>query len=161
MTIHADYELPVQPVFEALTDPGFLIDRNLALGELSSECEAKESDGRIVVSAVREVRRDLPGALAKLFNPLNTMDMTEQWDADGNGWQGHWTLEVRGQSVTIFGNFELTPTETGCRYSVSHRVKVNIPFVGRQVQKYILGQTAKGAYDELEYLRTYLDSSNT
>ncbi len=159
MTIHADYELPVKSVFEALTDPGFLTDRNLALGELSSECEAERSKGRIVVSAVREVRRNLPGALAKLFNPLNVMDMTEQWDAKGNGWKGHWTLEVRDQPVTIFGSFELTPTETGCRYSVSHRVKVNIPFVGRQVQKYILGQTAKGATDELEYLRTYLNTS--
>lgn len=160
MTIHADYELPVKSIFEALTDPEFLTDRNLALGELSSECEAEESKGRTAISAVREVRRDLPGALAKLFNPLNTMDMTEQWDAEGRGWQGQWTLEVRDQPVTIFGTFELIPTETGCRYSVSHKVKVIIPFVGRQVQKYILGQTAKGATDELEYLRNYLDSSD-
>lgn len=156
MTIHADYELPVKPIFEAMTDPNFLIDRNLALGEISSECEAEQSSGKIVISAVREVRRDLPGALAKLFNPVNVMDMTEQWDAKEKGWQGHFTMDVRDQPVTIFGSFELVPTETGCRYSVTHRVEVTIPFVGRQVQKYILGQTAKGATDELEYLRQYL-----
>ena len=58
--------------------------------------------------------------------------------------------------MTILGSFELVPTNGGCRYSVSHQASAKISFVGSQVQKFILGQTIKGANDELEYLREYL-----
>jgi hypothetical protein len=65
-------------------------------------------------------------------------------------------LKVREQPVTVTATFELTPTDSGCSYSVSHRVTAKVPFVSGQVQKYVMTQTAKGATDELEYLRNYL-----
>ena len=156
MTVHAEFEHNVQAVYDALTTPEFLVDRSLALRELSAECEVEKGEECTTITMVREVRRDLPGILAKLFDPVQVMDMTEKWRPDGDGWRGNWTLTVRGQAVTILGSFELAPTSTGCRYSVSHQARAKIPFVGNQVEKYILGQTVKGANDELEYLRDYL-----
>jgi hypothetical protein len=161
MTVQLEFNQDVNTIYKALTDPQFLIDRNLALGELSSECDVEESKQGATVNAVREVRRDFPGVLSKLFDPVNVMDMEETWMADGSGWKGNWTMAVRGQPVTILGNFTLAPHNGGCRYSVSHQARVNVPFVGRQVEKYILGQTAKGASDELEYLRSYLEDNGT
>ena len=84
------------------------------------------------------------------------MDMTEEWQANGDGWSGDWSMAVRGQPVTILGHFELTPTSDGCRYSVSHRARAKVALIGSQVEKFILGQTIRGAEDELEYLRGYL-----
>ena len=156
MTVHAEFEHDVRAVYEALTNPEFLVDRSLALRELSAECEVEEGEECTTINMVREVRRDLPGILARVFDPVHVMDMTEKWRSDGEGWRGNWTLTVRGQAVTILGSFELVPTSSGCRYSVSHQAKANIPFVGSQVKKFILGQTVKGANDELEYLRDYL-----
>ena len=156
MTVHADFEHDVQAVYNALTTPEFLVDRSLALGELCAECDVEKNAGRTTINSVREVRRVLPGILAKLFDPVHVMDMTEKWQPDGKGWRGDWTMTVRGQAVTILGSFELMPTSTGCRYSVSHQARAKIPFVGSQVQKFILGQTVKGANDELVYLRDYL-----
>jgi hypothetical protein len=156
MTVHAEYEHNVQAVYKALTTPEFLVDRSLALGELCAECEVEESKKGVTISMVREVGRVLPGILSKLFDPVHVMDMTETWQADGEGWRGDWTMAVRGQAVTILGSFELAPTSTGCRYSVSHKARAKIPFVGSQVEKFILGQTIRGANDELEFLREYL-----
>ena len=39
--------------------------------------------------------------LAALFDPVNVMDMTETWQADGDGWRGEWIMTVRGQPVII------------------------------------------------------------
>jgi hypothetical protein len=151
-----EFNHEAQLVYETLTDPEFLVDRCLALGELSAECEVEEGDDGTTINLVREVERDLPRILAKLFDSIQLMDMSEQWHSDGETWHGDWTINIRGQPVTITARFELSPTDRGCCYSVTHRVKARIPLVGKQVEKYILGQTANGASDELEYLRDHL-----
>lgn len=156
MAVEYKFECDVSSVYETLTDPQFLVDRSLALGELSAECEVTEDADVTVVELEREVSRDLPRVLAKVFDPVQIMDMTENWREDGEGYSGDWTIEVRGQPVTITAEFELMPTDTGCRYKVTHRAKAKILLVGKQVEKYILGQTADGARDELDYLSKHL-----
>lgn len=156
MTVQFEYEADVQTAYEVLTEPQYLVDRSLALGELSAECEVEEEDGVTTVSLVREVSRDLPKVLAKLFDSVQVMDMTETWREKDQGYAGEWEILIRGQPVVITARFELMPTGSGCRYSVSHKAKAKIPLVGRQVEKYILGQTTEGAEQELEYLADYL-----
>jgi len=156
MSVSYEFDHDVQTVYETLTEPQFLVDRCLALGELSAECEVEEDEHSTVVKLVREVSRDLPRVLAKLFDAVQVTDMVETWQPDGEGWRGTWELDVRGQPVTVAASFQLEPTSTGSRYTVSHSARAKIPLVGKQVEKYILGQTASGATDELAYLRDYL-----
>jgi hypothetical protein len=157
MSVNYDFVQDAESVYELLTDPQFLVDRCIALDELSAECDIEEHGEEIVISLTREVQRDLPKVLAKLFDPVQIMDMTERWQPDGDGWSGDWSIEVRGKPVTINAKFKLAATADGCRYSVSHRVKANIPLVGGRVEKYVLGQTGEGARAELDYLRNYLE----
>lgn len=156
MTVSADFNHELQIVFEVLTDPDYLVDRNLALGELSSECEVEAFEDGATITAVREIERDLPAFLARLFNPVSVLDMTENWRLNGDRWSGDWTMRIRSQPVTIFGSFELVPTAEGCCYRVSHRVKANIPLIGGRVEAFVLEQTDQGATDELAYLGDYL-----
>lgn len=157
MSVSYEFEHDVQTVYEALTEPQFLVDRCSALGELSAECDAEEAeDGTTTVNLCREIKRDLPKILAKVFDPVQIMDMTEQWRPEGDGWSGSWTMDVRGQPVVISARFELVPTTKGCHYSVTHSAKAKVPLIGRQLEKYILGQTSEGATDELSYLEEYL-----
>ena len=156
MAVTHDFDCEPSRVYELLTDPEFLVDRCLAMGELSAECEVLEEDGRTTIELTREVRRDLPSVLAKLFDSVQMMDMTERWEEDGDGYSGSWTMEVRKQPVTISARFKLVATAGGCRYTVNHSAKAKILLVGKQVEKYILGQTADGARDELDYLAQQL-----
>lgn len=156
MTVKAKFDHNVEAVFKALTDPEYLVERNLAIGEISAQYEKEEDGEATTLQGVREVRRALPGMLAKLFDPVNIMDMTETWYADGDGWTGDWLLDIRDQPVTVTGHFELVPSGAGCQYSVSHKAQAKIPFLSGQIEKYILGQTSDGATDELAYLREYL-----
>jgi hypothetical protein len=159
MAVQVEFEHDVEAVCKALTDPQFLAARNMALGEISAEYDVQKDKKLMTINAVREVRRELPGFLAGLFDPVNVMDMTEKWQADREGWCGDWTMDVRGQPVTLLGRFVLASTRSGCRYSVSHRARVRIPFLAGKIEKFILGQTVQGADDELEYLRNHLDQS--
>lgn len=156
MSVNFEFDHDVQTVYETLTEPQFLVDRCLALGELSAECEVEDDEQGTVVKLVREVSRDLPRVLAKLFDAVQVTDMVEQWQPDGDGWKGTWELDVRGQPVTVAASFTLEPTNAGSRYSVSHTARAKIPLVGKQVEKYILGQTSSGATDELAYLKDFL-----
>ncbi len=156
MTVKFDLDQDVQTVYETLTDPDFLVDRCLALGELSAECDVEEGEGETVVNLVREIKRDLPSMLAKVFGAVQVTEMQERWTPCAGGWRGRWTMTVRGQPVTISADFELRETPGGCRYSVSHKAKAAIPLLGGKVEKYILQQTSGGATDELNYLRDYL-----
>jgi len=152
MAVTHDFDCEPSRIYELLTDPQFLVDRCLEMGELSAECEVFEEDGQTTIELAREVQRDLPKVLAKMFDPVQMMDMTERWEEDGDGYSGNWTMLVRKQPVTISATFTLVPTGAGCRYSVTHSAKAKIPLVGKQVEKFILGQTADGARDELNYL---------
>ena len=156
MAVDFEFEHDAQTVYDALTDPDFLVDRCLALGELSAECDVEEGEGVTTIRLAREISRDMPALLAKIFGAVQLTEMEERWEPNEHGWHGGWTMKVRGQPVTIFGDFELVNTPTGCRYSVSHRAKAAIPLVGSKVEKFILGQTSDGAIDELTYLRDYL-----
>ena len=158
MPVQFEFPQDVQTVFDTLTDPQFLVDRCIALGELDAECDVEQRGEVTVVKLVREIRRDIPRLLQKIFSDTQVTDMTEEWQPHKGGWKGHWVLEVRGQPVTVEADFSLEPTRKGgsC-YSVTHRAKARIPLVGGQVEKFILSQTSGGAEDELTYLKNFLD----
>ena len=152
MSVSQDFKADVDAVYALLTDPDFLVERSEALGEEHCECEVEEYEDETVITLTRTVRRDLPAFLAKMFNPVQTLNMTETWRPNGDGWEGDLEITVKGQPVVIRGEFTLKPSKKGCSYTVSHTCKAKIPLVGGKVEKFVLSQTGDGARDELAYL---------
>jgi hypothetical protein len=98
--------------------------------------------------------------MAKLFDPVQTLKMTETWRDDGEGGcNGDFTIDIDGQPITISADFELYPTDDGCCYRIEHRVKARVPLIGGRLEKYVLGQTLSGCEQELDYLRDQLDQA--
>ncbi len=157
MSMHYEYEKDAQSVFELLTDPDFLVDRCLELGELEASCEVEENGVDTIISLTRTVERDLPKVLAKVFDPVQTIRMTETWKPVGeDSYKGSYTFEVVGQPVTVGATFELYPTDDGCCYTIDHTVKATVPLIGRQVEKFIRSQVADGCQAEMEYVEQQL-----
>ena len=153
MSMHHEYEQDAQSVFELLTNPDFLVSRCLELGELEASCEVEEKGDDTIVSLTRTVERDLPRILAKVFDPVQAIRMTETWEPDGpNAYKGSYIFEVVGQPVTVRATFELYPTDDGCCYVIDHSVKAKVPLIGGQVEKFILGQVTDGCLAEMEYV---------
>ena len=154
MPMHYEFAYDVDSVFNLLTDPQFLVDRCLELGELEASCEVEEQGDTTVISLTRKLKRDMPRFLAKMMDPVQNMHLTEQWQPDGeDSWSGEYTFEVEGQPVSIRATFELYPTDTGCCYTIAHRVTAKIPLIGGKIEKYIQGQAEDGCTTELDYLR--------
>ncbi len=156
MSVSLQFEQDLETVWTRLLDPDFRVERSLALGELSADCEIEDHGDRVTVTMQREVTRELPSVLAKVFNPKQTLNFQEEWQADGDGWKGNIQITIKGQPVTLTAEMSLQPKGSGCEYRVSHRCKAKIPLVGGKVEKFVLSQTDDGAVEELDYLKKVL-----
>lgn len=156
MTAIYVFSSDIERVFDKLTDPDFLVERCVALGEKHIQCDV-EMDGRLTTVVLsRTIKRDLPAALAKLFGAENRMVMTEKWENLGKNKIGTYTVEIQGQPVTLSATFKLKPTEKGCEYSIDHACKAKIPLLGGKVESFILSQTEAGMRKEMDYLASKL-----
>ncbi|RNL58723.1 DUF2505 domain-containing protein [Zhongshania marina] len=156
MTVTCKFANSLDEVWAVLCDPDFRVERSIALGELSAECDIEEDDDTAKVHMVREVVRELPSVLAKIFSSKQTLEFEESWQRSKKGWEGTLVIDVRNQPVELTAKISLLETSDGCEYSVSHRCKAKIPLVGGKVEKFILSQTDTGALDELNYLKKKL-----
>lgn len=157
MAMSYEFDCDVDSVAALLNDPQFLVDRCLELGELEAECEVADEGDTTVIHLTRKVERDLPAFLSKIFDPVQTLQMTEEWQSDGEGgWSGEFAIDIEGQPVSIAANFELYPTAAGSCYTIEHQVKARIPLIGGKVEKFVLRQTKDTCRAELDYLRDQL-----
>lgn len=156
MTASYAFKASADRVFDLLTDPDFLVQRCVALGEKNIQCDVESEGRKTRVVLARTIKRDLPAVLAKLFGAENRMVMTEHWEAIGSSWMGHYSVEVEGQPVTLSARFKLKPVDDGCEYSIDYSCKAKIPLVGGKVEAFILGQTEEGMFKEMDYLRDRL-----
>jgi len=152
MTALYTFKASADTVFDLLTDPDFLVQRCVALGEKNIQCDVEMEGRKTRVILARTIKQDLPAVLAKLFGSENRMVMTENWEAIGNSWMGDYAVDVEGQPVKLRARFKLKPTPEGCEYSIDYSCKANIPLVGGKVEAFILGQTEEGMRKEMDYL---------
>jgi hypothetical protein len=148
----------IEEVFELMTDPEYLVERNMAMGDIESECEVKETDIALLVRLKREKTLDLPGVFADVLGGSQVFNIEEQWQVEDDRYVGISTATVGGQSGTVHTEFTLSPAKKGCEYEVKHSAKIKIPMIGRKVEKFIVKTAAGDARKELEYLRTVLTS---
>ena len=147
------FSAPIDTVYAAFTDPEFLEQRSLDLGELSADCKVKKAGSGHAVTMKRKVERELPSFLARLFNPVQQIVIEEKWSDDGDGGkEATYLLTVTGQPVEVSATISLRPAGKGCVYEISHRAKARIPLIGGQIERFVLGQTEAGCKDELDYM---------
>ena len=156
MALKYEFGCDVETAFELLTDPDFLVQRSMDLGELSADCEVEEDGDIIRVIHSRELERELPSFLAKIFNSLQQVQKIEEWKRKGDAYAGSFDYIIQGQPVKIKGTFDLKPKGKGCVYSAKYDVKVKIPLIGGKAEKFATAQTEDGVRKELEYAKEKL-----
>ncbi|NRA41683.1 MAG: DUF2505 domain-containing protein [Pseudomonadales bacterium] len=155
MRIEYPVTLPVNEAIEYLTDPDFLVERSIAIGEMSADAEVAEDDeGTLYVSMNRLVTRELPSFLAKIFDPKQQLSMEEAWQQDDDIWHCKGSYTVEGQPVEINTIISLTPSETGSIYAIEFKVKAKIPMIGGKVEKFIKSNCQEGTQKEIDFLNS-------
>lgn len=152
MSVEFTFNHSIDDVFNLFADPDFLVERSIALGEISADAEVEEDDsGKITIAMRREVKQDLPSFLAKLFNPQQTITMTDEWRLVGNNYIGKGEFVVQGQPVNVKTDMTLKPKGDGCVFSIKYKPSAKIPLIGGKVEKFIQGNCEEGTKKELEY----------
>ena len=158
MSLKFTFPVDIEEVYELLTSPDFLVDRNVALGDIDSECEVEEAGSDLLMTIKRTRQLDMPAFLANVLGGNPIFHIEEQWQAVEDCYEGSSTTTVGSQSGTVHTEFTLSPTRKGCEYKISHSAKIKIPIVGRKVEKYIINTAAEDVKKEMDYLQSALDS---
>jgi len=145
------FDRSVDQLFELVTSPDFLKRRAEAAGEKNVVVTVDLDGGRMRIRIERDLERNLPGFMKKIFNPTSHLVDVQSWDTSGEVKFSDWTVEVKGQKrFDIRGRMSLAPAAGGgCDYSESFRVTVGIPLVGGKVEKYVVGETESSIRDQL------------
>ena len=151
MSLEFTFSHSVDDVFELFCDPDFLVERSMALGELSADAEIEDEGSKVTITMRREVTRDLPKMLAKVFDPKQVLNMTEEWQQIGEAFIGKSEFTVEGQPVEIKTEMTLKPTEGGCVFNINYKAKAKIPLVGGKVEKFIISNCVEGTQKEMEF----------
>ena len=141
MEMSYSFNHDVDSVFGLLTDPDFLVERAMALGDLSVDCEVNEEGDTTGVNMIREVSRELPAFLGKLFSSQQVLELEERWHSTGANKSGSFLVRVLGHPVSIQAEFSLKQTNTGCNYVLDPNAKVKIPLIAGKIEKYINSHT--------------------
>lgn len=152
--LELNFNCAVEQVYELLTDPDFIVERSLALGDLESRCSVAERGDSTVVVSDRKVRRDIPAFLARIFDPVQAIRMTETWrpNDDDSGWVCHQEVEIKGQPIKVHADIELFATEEGCCYQAEHGATARVPLLGSRIEKFAVSQALEGCEADMDYL---------
>ena len=152
MTIEYELEHPADQVFDLLTDKQFLAERLEAVGEDPPVIKISKKGKKIEIQLERAARRDLPRVAAKLIGSVQRFTMKETWQPDGEGWSGSYLIKFEGVPGSVAADFELYPTDAGCVYSIEHKPSVNMPVIGKTLEKILASQVEDGCDAEIDYL---------
>jgi hypothetical protein len=157
MSLEFTFNHSADDVFDLFCDPDFLVERSMALGEISADAEVDEDDaGKITIIMRREVKQELPAFLAKLFNPQQSITMTDEWRLVGNNYVGKGEFLVQGQPVNVKTEMTLKPKGDGCVFSIKYKPTAKIPLIGGKVEKFIQGNCEEGTMKELKFTASRL-----
>ncbi|WP_405233452.1 DUF2505 domain-containing protein [Lentisalinibacter salinarum] len=163
MAVSRRFDADVESVAALMTDPDFIVDRCLAIGELSAECHADEDADSVTLHTTRVARQDLPGFLTRLVGEEQTLTVHEVWRnvADGgeDRYTGRYTVRSAMAPIEIEGRFTLEADGSGSLYEVEHRFRVPIPLIAGRIEKVLRRQITATVEAELAYAAERLGGS--
>jgi hypothetical protein len=157
-SVRAHFDQGVDQLFARLTDPDFLRRRAESLGEKNIVIQIDREGGRLKIRLERDLERNMPAFMKKIFSPTNHIIDVLLWDTAGETKAADWTVAIAGQKrIDLRGRLSLIPSPGGgCDYNEAFTVGVAIPLVGGRVEKYIGGETETSMRQQIEFLRAEL-----
>ena len=156
-TVKHHFDRDLDTVFARVTDPDFLRRRAEAQGEKNIVVKV-DREAQLVIRIERDVERNLPSFMKKVFSPTNHIIDLQRWTTTGADRWAEWTVEIQEQKrVHLKGRLTLSAAPGGgCDYNETFTAEVNMPLIGGRVAKYVLGETEAAIRRQLEFMKTDL-----
>ena len=158
MSLKFDFPADADKVFALLTDPDFLVERNIAIGDLDTECEVEQEGLATKVKMTRTRDIELPSFLTDLFGDHPVLTIEEGWRPVKDHYEGSYITTIEGQAGTVNAEFSLLPSKKGCTFKITHSAKIKIPLIARKIEKFIVSVVSKDIEKEINYLSSVLES---
>jgi Protein of unknown function (DUF2505) len=157
-TVRHHYEQSVDRIFALMTNPDFLKRRAEAAGEQNVAVKSDPDGTRLHIRVDRDIERNFPAFMKKVFNPKNHLTDIQAWDTAGDTRSSTWSVEIEGNKrIEIRGRTTLTAGPTGgCDCTESFTVTVHIPLIGGRIEKYVIGETESAIRRQIEFARKEL-----
>jgi hypothetical protein len=144
LSLSLDAPVAVDEVLAAFADEGYWHARLAAFdgGTATLDSLTVDPGGRVSAAlTVSLFANRLPKVVTALVPGEFEMARTETWHPVDDGTaRGVITVKVPGAPVAAAGEVSLVPVGTGSRLDFSTSVRVNIPLVGGQVEKFIISR---------------------
>ena len=85
-------------------------------------------------------------------------ERTEDWRADGDGYQADFAVVIKGAPATLKGTIALTPAGAGSSLVVNGSASVPIPLFGGKIEAVVVEQVDALLSRENDYTATALAS---
>jgi len=156
--MHVEEVFPVKPaqLRETLVDPAFLAELGEKFGGVGTAA-VESSESTITVATRRQLPMQyVPGA-AKPFVGDGIVAQTDLWSLESDDpVDGSWSATIDGAPAKLGGGYTIVTTDSGCRYTVTAQVKVNIPLIGGRVESEIRRYLTSLVSKQMEFTLTWL-----
>lgn len=141
----------VEQIHAAFADEIYWRDRLLKYGGngvIRLDSLTVGSDGTIAIATTQDLREGvLPGPLSKALPSKLRLLRAEVWRPAADQVRGEVRITAQGMAGSALGNVDLIPVDDGAgigsRMRFAGTVKVGIPLVGGQIEKFVAAQIVK------------------
>lgn len=139
--LSADYRASVENVRTTFCDESYWLARLADSGADTATLNsmAEDAAGHVAVATTQGLHADrLPALVAQFHRGDLEVVRNEDWAPVGDGQAcASVSGKVLAAPVSLSGDAELTPSETGCRLTVTTAVHVDVPLVGGKIENII------------------------
>jgi hypothetical protein len=147
-----------ETVFSVFTQKSFIEKKYESVGATHLEfIDFGEKNGEYIIHTKRNITAEIPGFAKKFIKPTSTIIQTEIWQLSNDSIKkGTVVVEAKGLPMKMTGDIVLQPTDNGSENILVYEIKVNIPFVGSQIARFLDAEGRKTADKEYEFAINYL-----
>ncbi len=151
------FDAPPQAVFALFQDRAFITGRMEGSGAPGEVMAVDAGPDTVKIVTRQSIPSSaLPSMVASMIPGDPATERTEDWRADGEGYQAQFSVVVKGAPASVRGTMSLTPDGTGSLLTVAGEAAVPIPLFGSKIEAVIAEQVGNLLAYEETYTRSHL-----
>ncbi|EDY87662.1 conserved hypothetical protein [gamma proteobacterium HTCC5015] len=152
------YPQDSEALFKIYVTEDWIPQRYEGIGARNVQVLKCEQNGdTYTVNTKREVKADVPKALAKFAKEWNSVEQRETWTVKGDGiYDCEFSVRISGLPVEMQGHMVVQPDGDGSLNDIELKVVCAIPIVGKKAEEFVAGDSQKSMDGEHEWIKAFL-----
>ncbi|MEI6623471.1 MAG: DUF2505 domain-containing protein [Actinomycetes bacterium] len=143
------YQADVSTAYAMLTDPAYSRFKNEKTGGSNVEVSTSDNGDGITIVAKRDLPADVPSYARSLVGKTITTTETDAWGATQPDGSRQATMTIAfSVPAKVTGTFDLVPTETGSKVTITIEAKANVPFIAGKLEGVLVEQFVRAVEAE-------------